>query len=140
PADSERMLTNLLGEAGPPGEAERQIVAAAGGNPLFIEEMLRMLVDDGLLVREREAWVVRGDLAHIGAPETVQAVIAARLDRLDPSERAALQRASVVGEVFWWRAVADLSDQCEAVKARLTLHALARKEPIHPGPSTLVGD
>ncbi len=134
------MLTNLLGEAGAPGEAERQIVAAAGGNPLFIEEMLRMLVDDGHLVREREAWVVRGDLAHIGAPETVQAVIAARLDRLDPSERAVLQQASVVGEVFWWGAVGDLSDQGEAVQVGRSLQALVRKELIRPGPSTFAGE
>jgi class 3 adenylate cyclase/tetratricopeptide (TPR) repeat protein len=138
--ESERMLANLLGEAGASGEAQGQIVAAAGGNPLFIEEMLRMLVDDGLLVRERETWVARGDLSHIGAPETVQAVIAARLDRLDPSERAVLQRASVAGEVFWWGAVGDLSDEGDAVQVGRGLQALVRKELIRPSSSTFAGE
>jgi class 3 adenylate cyclase len=140
PDESQRMLANLLGGAGASEEAQRQIVAAAGGNPLFIEEMLRMLVDDGFLVREREAWVAHGDLSRMGAPETVQAVIAARLDRLDPPERAVLQRASVVGEVFWWGAVGELSDEGDAVLVGRSLQALVRKELIRPGPTTFAGE
>jgi predicted ATPase len=61
-----------------------------------IEEMLRMLVDDGVLARDNGAWVLRGDLSRAGAPETVHAVIAARLDRLDSAERSVLQRASIM--------------------------------------------
>jgi tetratricopeptide (TPR) repeat protein len=139
-ADSERLVANLLGHVAGSGQVERQIVSAAGGNPLFIEEMLRMLVDDGLLAREDGTWVRRGDLTRIGAPETIQAVIAARLDRLDPSERAVLQRASVVGEVFWWGAVADLSDEADPVRVGRSLQGLVRKDLIHPGPSTFAGE
>jgi predicted ATPase len=85
--------------------------------------------------------VSRGDLSHIGAPETVQAVIAARLDRLDAPERALLQRASVVGEVFWWGAVADLSnDGDQGTEVGRTLQALVRKDLIRPDPSSVAGE
>jgi class 3 adenylate cyclase/tetratricopeptide (TPR) repeat protein len=138
--ESKRLMANLLDEAADFGDVGRQIVGAAGGNPLFIEEMLRMLVDDGLLAREADRWVTRGDLSHIRAPETVQAVIAARLDRLDPAERAVLQHASVVGEVFWWGAVADLSDDADPAGVGRSLQALVRKDLIRPGASTFAGE
>jgi class 3 adenylate cyclase/tetratricopeptide (TPR) repeat protein len=140
PEDSERMMANLLGEWSGPEEVGRHIVEGAGGNPLFIEEMLRMLVDDGALAREHGHWVAHGDLSSVAAPDTIQAVIAARVDRLDPLERDALQRASVVGEVFWWGAVADLSDDAEAANVGRSLQALVRKELIRPDPSTFAGE
>jgi class 3 adenylate cyclase/tetratricopeptide (TPR) repeat protein len=140
PEESERLVASLLGEAGGPEDVERQIVATAGGNPLFIEEMLRMLVDDGLLAREDGMWTARGDLSHIGAPDTVQAVIAARLDRLDEAERATLQRASVAGEVFWWGAVSDLSGDDPATEVGRSLQTLVRKELIRPEPSIFAGE
>jgi class 3 adenylate cyclase/tetratricopeptide (TPR) repeat protein len=138
--ESQRLVANLLDETGAFGEVERQVVAAAGGNPLFIEEMLRMLVDDGLLARDGQNWVATRDLSQLGAPETVQAVIAARLDRLDPSERAALQRASVVGEVFWWGAVTELSDDGDPAAVGRSLQTLVRKDLIRPGQSTFAGE
>jgi class 3 adenylate cyclase/tetratricopeptide (TPR) repeat protein len=140
PGESERLVASLLGEAGGPEDVQRQILESAGGNPLFIEEMLRMLVDDGLLAREDGRWTVRGDLSHIGAPDTVQAVIAARLDRLDEAERDTLQRASVVGEVFWWGAVADLFGNDPATDVGRSLQALVRKELIRPDPSAFTGE
>ena len=140
PEECERMVANLLGEAGGTGEIERQIVAAAGGNPLFVEEMFRMLVDDGIIARPDGTWVAQGDLSGIPAPETVQAVIAARLDRLDPSEQTVLQRASVVGEVFWWGAVAHLSDDARPEAVGRSLQALVRRDLIRPGSSTFAGE
>jgi len=138
--ESERLVGNLLGEWSGPEEVGRQIVDGAGGNPLFIEEMLRMLVDDGALAREDGRWVARGDLSRIGPPETVHAVIAARLDRLDPAERHVLQCASVVGEVFWWGAVADLSAEAQATGVGRSLQTLVRKDLIRPDPSTFAGE
>jgi class 3 adenylate cyclase/tetratricopeptide (TPR) repeat protein len=140
PAESERMVANLLGEWAGPAEVGAQIVESAGGNPLFLEEMLRMLVDDGVLAREDGTWVARGDLSRVGAPDTIQAVIAARLDRLDPTERDVLQRASVVGEVFWWGAVADLADQADPTTVGRSLQALVRRELIRPDPSSFAGE
>jgi len=138
--ESERLVGTLLGEWSGPEEVGRQIVDGAGGNPLFIEEMLRMLVDDGALAREDGRWVVRGDRFRVGAPETVHAVIAARLDRLDPADRDVLQRASVVGEVFWWGAVADLSTEAQATGVGRSLQTLVRKDLIRPDPSTFAGE
>jgi len=138
--DSKRLVGNLLGEWTGPEEVGRQILDRAGGNPLFIEEMLRMLVDDGALTREGGRWVARGDPSRVGAPETVHAVIAARLDRLDRADREVLQRASVVGEVFWWGAVADLSADAEGADVGRSLQALVRKDLIRPDPSTFAGE
>ncbi|HYT80224.1 MAG TPA: adenylate/guanylate cyclase domain-containing protein [Actinomycetota bacterium] len=138
--ESERLVGNLLGEWSGPEDVGRQIVDGAGGNPLFIEEMLRMLVDDGALAQEDGRWVLRGDRSRIGAPETVHAVIAARLDRLDPADRDVLERASVVGEVFWWGAVADLSTEAQATSVGRSLQALVRKDLIRPDPSTFAGE
>jgi class 3 adenylate cyclase/tetratricopeptide (TPR) repeat protein len=138
--ESERLVGTLLGEWSGPQDVGRQIMEGAGGNPLFIEEMLRMLVDDGALVREDGRWVARGDISGIGAPETVHAVIAARLDRLDPPDRDVLQRASVVGEVFWWGAVAELSSEAGAASVGRSLHTLVRKDLVRPDPSSFAGE
>ncbi len=73
---------------------------AAEGNPLFVEEMVAMLIDDGFLVREDQRWVAVGDLSDVKVPPTVQALIAARLDRLTSVERAVLERAAIIGKVF----------------------------------------
>ena len=79
---------------------------AAEGNPLFVEEMLRMLEDDGRArARSDDRWRVAGDLSQVAVPATIQALLAARLDRLGPQERAVLGTASVIGKEFWWGAV-----------------------------------
>jgi predicted ATPase/class 3 adenylate cyclase len=141
PEESERMVANLLGEWSGPEEVGRQIVEGAGGNPLFIEETLRMLVDEGALAREDGRWVSHAGLSQAGTPDTVQAVIAARLDRLDPAERDVLQRASVIGEVFWWGAVSELSsDAPESANVGRSLQAMVRKELIRPDPSMFAGE
>ncbi len=138
--DSRRLVENLLGEWSGPEDVGTQIVDSAGGNPLFLEEMLRMLVDSGDLVQEHGRWVAHGDVSSVPAPDTVHAVIAARIDRLDPLDREVLQRASVVGEVFWWGAVADLSSDAAPMDVGRSLQALVRKDLIRPDPSTFAGE
>jgi len=134
------LVTNLLGDEGSSGDIGTTIVQAAEGNPLFIEEMLRMLVDQGVLVRENGAWSVAGDLAKVGRPETVHAVIAARLDGLVGGERTVLQTAAVIGEVFWWNAVSDLIDDGAPIEVARRLQALVRKDLIRPDPSTFFSE
>lgn len=138
--ESERLVDNLLGDLSGAEEMKRQIMEGAGGNPLFMEETLRMLVDQGALTREGDRWVVESDSPHLGAPETVHAVIAARLDRLDDQDRDVLQRASVVGEVFWWGAVAHLASETGAARVGRSLQALARRDLIRADPSTFAGE
>ncbi len=139
-ASGEAMIANMLGGDRSSDEVASTIVRAASGNPLFIEEMLRMLVDQGAIERRGEGWIVTGDLSTVGAPETVQAVIAARLDRLDPADRNVLQVASVVGEVFWWGAVADLVEELTPADTGRRLQALVRKDLIRPDTAVFFGE
>ena len=102
------LIGNLLGRAPLPEEARDRILAAAEGTPLFVEEMLSMLIDDGLLARDGERWVATGALSDLRVPPTIQALLAARLDQLTADERATIQRAAVCGKQFHVGAVAAL--------------------------------
>ena len=85
------------------------------GNPLFVEEMLGMLIDDGLLRFEEGSWRSVEDLANVTVPPTIHLLLAARLDRLDAEERAVIERGAVEGKVFHSGAVTTLSpDSAEA--------------------------
>jgi class 3 adenylate cyclase/tetratricopeptide (TPR) repeat protein len=139
-AESRQLITNLLKGAQVPEEALVRITQAAEGNPLFVEEMLRMLVDEGLLRKEGPTWVAIRDLSSVSMPPSIQAVLAARLDRLLPEEQAVIQRASVVGKVFWWGAVAELSPEEARPRIGTHLQSLVRKELIRPDPSEFAGE
>ena len=104
------LIGNLLGRAALPDEARDRILAAAEGTPLFVEEMLSMLIDDGSLARDGDRWVATGPLVDLRVPPTIQALLAARLDQLTGDERAAIQRAAVCGKQFHVGAVAALLD------------------------------
>ena len=129
------LIHNLVGGTELVPEARARIAEVAEGNPLFVEELLRILVDDGLLTRANGGWGVAGDLSAISIPPTIHALLTARIDRLEAEERAVAERASVVGRVFWWGAVSALSPS--TVEPRLTslLQTLIRKELIRPEPS-----
>src|SRR5207253_2704106 len=88
----------------------RFLEAVAEGAPLVVEEMLGMLIDDGRLVREGDRWLAVGDLSEVAVPPTIQALLAARLDRLNADERAVIQRAAVEGKQFHVGAVRALLD------------------------------
>jgi class 3 adenylate cyclase/tetratricopeptide (TPR) repeat protein len=120
-AETERLLAEL-GEV-PEGLHER-IVHVAEGNPLFLEEMLA-------LVRASSS-------ADVEVPPTIQALLTARLDQLDPAERSVLEHGSVEGRVFHRGAVAALADGDGSVDQRLV--ALVRKELVRPDRAQLVGE
>jgi class 3 adenylate cyclase/tetratricopeptide (TPR) repeat protein len=126
------LIENLLGGGRLAEDARLRIADAAEGNPLFVEETLRMLVDDGLLARANGSWVVTGDLSTLTIPATIQALLTARLDRLDDEERAVLERASVIGRAFWWGAVVAMSPEEERSRVGAHLQALMRKQLISP--------
>jgi len=136
-AECEALLGGLLGTEDVPGEVTTAIMGTAEGNPLFVEELLAMLIDDGLLIRDDGNWRPAPGLAGISVPPTVQALLAARLEHLDGVERRVLEGASVVGEVFEWSAVAELVPV--DVRSGLGGHlmSLVRKEVIRPAPSDL---
>jgi class 3 adenylate cyclase/tetratricopeptide (TPR) repeat protein len=136
----DHLIRNLLDGVELARGAETRITELAEGNPLFVEETLRMLVDDDLLRLVESRWTVAGDLVHVAIPPTIHAIIAARLDRLQPEERAVIERASVAGRQFWWAAVSELTSQDLRRSVGHSLQSLSRKELIRPSHSHLAGE
>jgi predicted ATPase/class 3 adenylate cyclase len=106
---SEEAVSQLLHEKLPllPAELRELVVERADGNPFFLEELIGELLDSGALVQTEDGWAVGGD-ADVAMPDTVHAVLAARIDRLPETEKAALQAGSVIGRVFWRSPVVEL--------------------------------
>jgi class 3 adenylate cyclase len=130
--ESRALVEELLGRAELPVALSERILETAEGNPLFLGEMLRMLVDEGALRREQDRWVAVGDLADVEVPPTIQALLAARIGRLHSEERSVVERASVIGKQFFRGAVAELV--APAVRADIDGHleALRRKDMVEP--------
>ena len=130
--DSGRMIGELLGQGGLESTIVGRVVSAAEGNPLFVEQMVSMLVDNGTLKREGDRWVVTGAARDIVVPPTIHALLAARLDDLDDAERAVVEPASIIGLVFAQAAIEHLieADRRPTVPDHLT--NLARKQFVKP--------
>ncbi|MDR9451285.1 MAG: AAA family ATPase, partial [Acidimicrobiia bacterium] len=96
--DMEKMLTEYL--PGVDGDVIGKLVERSAGMPLYAVEMVRMLTSSGRLVQADEGFRYEGDLVSMALPDSLQAVIAARLDRLDPGERSLLQDGAVLGQTF----------------------------------------
>ena len=137
--ESTQLVEELLGGAGLPAEAMAKVIEGAGGTPLFLEHLLAMLVDDGLLVRAGSGWRVTAPLDAVTVPPTVGALLAARLERLSAPERQVLDAASVVGQLFYAGAVAELAALGPAEVAG-HLRSLARKEMVRAAPSDIAGE
>src|SRR5205814_8279461 len=105
------LFDDWLGSDGTLAPLRARIEARARGNPLFVEEMIRSLVERGVLRGERGAYGLAAPIAEITLPETVQAVLASRIDRLADRDKDVLQAAAVVGRdvpIELLRAVVDL--------------------------------
>ncbi|NUT56615.1 MAG: AAA family ATPase [Thermoleophilia bacterium] len=135
---SRALLENLAGPLD--ADAADAVSRATGGNPLFLEEMLRMLVEDGVLVERDGRLEPLAAVDTLRVPGTVQAVLAARLDRLAEDELAVLQRAAVIGQIFWWGAVAELSPPELVGEVAGRLQALVRKGLVKPDARTFAGE
>src|SRR5215217_5982490 len=136
--ESATLLEHLAGEATLPADATDRITRTAEGNPLFLEELLAMLIEEGRLQRDGQRWVAN-DLAAAATPPTIQALLAARLDRLAGEERALLDRASVMGQAFDRAAVLALTPEPARTEADAHLLALVRKELLRPAPAPFGG-
>jgi class 3 adenylate cyclase len=133
------LVTHLLAVDGLRDEARGQILARAEGNPFFLEEILRQLMDEGKIVHEDGRWRAREALDRLELPDTVQGVLAARIDLLRPPEKRTLQQASVVGRIFWRGAVAALLDHEEDIDT--DLRRLEDRELVAPRlSSSMVGE
>lgn len=107
--DSLRMLDELLAGVLPP-ELRELVLQRAEGNPFFVEELLGVLIDQGLLARGNDGWTLEKLPSDFTVPDSIHAVLAARIDLLEAAEKSALQAAAVIGRVFWAGPVYELVD------------------------------
>jgi class 3 adenylate cyclase/tetratricopeptide (TPR) repeat protein len=132
PDETARLIAALLDQAVLPAKTQAALLARASGNPLYAEEFIRMLIDRNVLARHGSSWELAGvDEVEIPLPESVHALIAARLDTLTAGGKALLQDAAVIGKVFWAGALAEMGG-LDRRGVREGLHDLARKELIRP--------
>lgn len=134
------LIENLLGSTELDSEVRRRIADAAGGTPLFVEEMLGKLIDDDLLHRSDGRWIPRVDLSDVPVPSTIAALLAARIDQLGTVERSVLERAAIGGAHFFAGAVRELSDPQTGTPVDESLASLVRKDLIRPDRSSLPGE
>jgi class 3 adenylate cyclase len=130
-AATARLLSALLDQTLLPAELQADLLEKAGGNPLYAEEYVRMLADRGFLRRAGRTWRQTG--GQVPLPETVQGIIAARLDALSPDDKAILADAAVLGTVSWLGALATLGGtQPSSLQPRLRVledREFVREEP-----------
>src|SRR4051812_18561722 len=129
PAEIEAILTEVAGGVAPPTVVVERLHAAAGGNPLFAEEMLRMLLEEQALERQNGGWRLRRAIETVPMPPTINALLAARLERLPPDQRDVLERAAVIGRDF---ALPMLAELCDGGVERDVVRALQRGGVIRP--------
>lgn len=138
--ESEELVTSLLGRADLPEVVRDQIRRAAEGNPLFVEELIGKLIDDGFLVESGDGWHARGDFGQLSVPATIQALLAARLDGLGPEERAVIERGAVEGKTFHRGAVTALAPEPMRGSVRDRLSSLLRMELVRPEQASFIGE
>jgi len=129
-AESGLIVEELLGSLEP--SVRGRITAASEGNPLYVEQIVSMLIETGEIQRGMDGWVARAGSAGIRIPPTVEALVAARLDALNQEERAVVEPAAVIGLSFPMDAVdelveQDLRDHLESELAALTGKQLVRR-------------
>lgn len=139
-AQSAALLDYLLGHTPGADQARNRIVEASGGNPLYLEELVGMLIEDGLLAHGPEGWMATTDLSQLDVPPSIAALLAARLDALPTGERSVLERACVIGPVFHRAAVMALTPQEAHGRVITSLLNLVRKELIRPETSEALGE
>ena len=137
PEDSARLVATLLEQPLLPAALQHALLERAEGNPLYAEQYVRMLVDRGLLVRGARGWELAG-AEELPLPETLQGIIAARLDGLPAAEKQLLQDAAVVGKVFWLGALHG--ERTDRRELEVLLHALGRKGFVRRERRSSVGD
>lgn len=139
-ADTGRLVEEILQRVPDvPQFLGQKLADAAEGNPFYVEELIKMLIDDGV-IRTGETWSVETQrLPDLRVPPTLTAVVQARLDALSPDERWTLQRASVLGRVFWDEALGAL-DQGSAGDVSAVLDSLCRRDLVFRRQETAFSD
>lgn len=134
---SRHLLAELLKKLGEvPPLLQELLLARAEGNPFYMEELIRMLIDSGAIRVDADRWtLVAQTLLELDVPRTLAGVLQARLDTLPPGERRALQMASVLGVTFWDRALASIDEAAYAALPALSKRHLVTLRDATPDSS-----
>jgi hypothetical protein len=133
-----QLAAGEVGATDLPAALAGKLLASSEGNPLFVGELVKMLVQEGMIERQGDRWLASTALADLQMPPTIQALLAARIERLGAEERAVLERAAVVGRTFSRGALAALLRDTRDLDARL--EALRRSELIESDASWFLGE
>ena len=119
--DTDALISALLQISDLPGELHQLIATKTDGNPYFIEEVVRSLIDQGAVYKTEAGlrWKAGTLMADIAIPDSLQTLLMARIDRLDQETRATLQMASVIGRSFYYRILQAISESALAVDKHL---------------------
>jgi len=130
-SEQNRLVDNLLDITDLPDPVRRVILERSEGNPFYLEEIVRSLIDQGAILREQEKWRATKDLPDISIPETLEGVLLSRIDRLQEDVRRTLQIASVIGKSFLYRlleAIAKAEQKLDDHLAQLQRVDLVREK------------
>ncbi len=116
---SEILINNMLNITGLPHNVKDRIVSRAGGNPFFIEEIVRSFIDDGVIVKKNGAFEITDKIDSVIIPHTINDVLTARIDRIEEKTRELIKTASVIGRSFFYRILTEVAKNIENVDVRL---------------------
>ena len=125
---SQVLLQQLLKIENLPERLRELILNRAEGNPFFVEELVRSLIDTGVIVLQEGRAMAMREIQAVEIPETLQGVLAARIDRLPAENKQALQRAAVIGRIFQQRVLAYIYEEKARPKLQASLGELQRRE------------
>ncbi len=127
---TEALAAGLLGTDRLPAGLVERLPTSTDGNPLFVRELVRMLVDDEVIRRRGDEWELAIDAEAVEVPPTIQSLLATRVERLPDEERTLLELASVIGAEFNLGALRELAGQ--RMKLPLLLESMRRRELVEP--------
>jgi len=121
PDDTDALISALLNIADLPADLRKLVLAKTDGNPYFVEEVVRSLIDQGVVERGTAGlkWKAGVLVSDIAIPDSIQALLMARIDRLDEQTKSTLQAASVIGRAFYFRILEAISDSAIALDQRI---------------------
>jgi class 3 adenylate cyclase/tetratricopeptide (TPR) repeat protein len=139
-ADASRLIETVIGGAGLDADAQARVLEAAAGVPLFVEELLAILVEEGLVRQAPDGrWLAHGSLAGFTIPPTIEALLAERLDALESPQRKLLESGAVEGQLFHLGALLELLAEA-AESAAALLPELAVRELVQPASPSFVDE
>ena len=118
---SRSLIEQLLGGNFLPQKLSEEILDKSGGNPFFLEEVLRSLIERGVLARKERGWEVSALVETLRVPDTLQGVLLSRLDRLPEESKRVIQKAAVIGRVFFYRILEQMGGRQDQLDPQLSV-------------------